>query len=316
MSTQIERRWGILAIAVLMFFVTMVVTNINGAKTSFYYYIWMMVGYYAYKANLSSIKSMMKIVIFINIGVLALIIPFMDDTALGYLNSSSKFDLIVSVIVMLIPKTALYFYCKSQLERSYNFGKSDNFDAEEGPTEQTDDHWERAYKEVNGGDRVTAVWARAFSEADGDESKAKARYLPLRVQSIIDENKVLEISRKVNAASEKDKSSAIKKTEKYYRKGALGTTNKIYTCLNCDKKQNMLIKRRIASPIIWAVTILLGGFPGFFLGESLSALFGKNDLTIVLSPILTLASYIFTYFYLNRNTTFQCPTCGNLGDLV
>jgi hypothetical protein len=115
MSNQIERRWGILAIAVLMFFVTMVVTNINGAKTSFYYYIWMMVGYYAYKGNLSSIKSMMKIVIFMNMGVLALIIPFMGDTALGYLHSSSKFDLIASVIVMLIPKVALYFYCKSEL---------------------------------------------------------------------------------------------------------------------------------------------------------------------------------------------------------
>ena len=184
MSTQIERRWGILAIAVLMFFVTMVVTNINGAKTSFYYYIWMMVGYYAYKANLSSIKSMMKIVIFINIGVLALIIPFMDDTALGYLNSSSKFDLIASVIVMLIPKVGLYFYCQSELGRSYDFNKSGNFVAEEGPTEHTDDHWERAYKEVNGGERVTAIWARAFSEADGDENKSKALYLKYRINQL------------------------------------------------------------------------------------------------------------------------------------
>jgi hypothetical protein len=184
MSTQIERRWGILAIAVLMFFVTMVVTSINGAKTSFYYYIWMMVGYYAYKANLSSIQSMMKIVIFINIGVLALIILFMDDTALGYLNSSSKLDLIASVIVMLIPKVGLYFYCKSQLERSYSFSKSGNLVAEEGLTEQSDDHWERAYNEVNGGERVTAIWARAFSEADGDESKAKALYLKYRINQL------------------------------------------------------------------------------------------------------------------------------------
>jgi len=106
-----------LAIAVLMFFFTMVVTNINGAKTSFYYYIWMMVGYYAYKGNLDSIKSMMKIVIFINIGVLALIIPFMDDTALGYLNNSRKLNLIASVIVMVIPKALIYLYCKNQLAK-------------------------------------------------------------------------------------------------------------------------------------------------------------------------------------------------------
>jgi len=185
MSTQIERRWGILAIAVLMFFVTMVVTNINGAKTSFYYYIWMMVGYYAYKANLSSIQSMMKIVIFINIGVLALIISFMDDTALGYLNSSSKLDLIASVILMLIPKVGLYFYCKSQLVRSYDFNKNSNTVAEEGSNKHGDDHWERAFKEVNGGERVAATWARAFSEADGDENKAKARYMKLRVENLV-----------------------------------------------------------------------------------------------------------------------------------
>ena len=255
MSKQIERRWGILAIAVLMFFVTMVVTSINGAKTSFYYYIWMMVGYYAYKANLSSIQSMMKIVIFINIGVLALIIPFMDDTALGYLNSSSKLDLIASVIVMLIPKVGLYFYCKSQLERSYDFNKNSNTVAEEGSNKHGDDHWERAYNEVNGGERVAAIWARAFSEADGDENKAKARYVSMRVEQFSTANadkehsdtKSKRRSKIVGPTYRYSQRAKNRKDEIGYSRDEIyrGITQRTLTCNHCERYGQMSIKSRI-----------------------------------------------------------------------
>jgi hypothetical protein len=115
MADKTQRRWGILAFAVLMFIVTVIITNINGAKTSIYLYFWMMVGYYAYKAKLYEIKITMQILIFLNIIVLALVIIFMDGDN-PYLVKSGKSDLIFSVLVMLVPKMLLFLYCKNQLE--------------------------------------------------------------------------------------------------------------------------------------------------------------------------------------------------------
>lgn len=255
MSSQIERRWGILAIAVLMFFVTVIVTQINGSKTSIYYCVWLMVGYYAYKANLDGIRSLMKLLIFINIGVLGLIILFFDDSTLGYLNSSGKVELMASVIVMLIPKTALYFYCKSQLEQNYSFSKYDNYDTEKRPTEIIDDHWEQAYKEVNGGERVTAVWARAFSEADGDENKAKARYVSMRVEQFSTAN----ADNGHSDTKSKKRSKIVGPTYRYSQRAKnrtdeigysrdeiyRGITQRTLTCNHCERYGQMLIKSRI-----------------------------------------------------------------------
>jgi len=44
-SNEVERRWGIVALAVAMLFVTMINAGINGNKASFYYWVWMMVGW-------------------------------------------------------------------------------------------------------------------------------------------------------------------------------------------------------------------------------------------------------------------------------
>ena len=49
-----------------------------------------------------------------------------------------------------------------------------------------DDLFERALDEVQNKKMVKAVWARALSESDGNEKKAEALYLKLRVQQIKD----------------------------------------------------------------------------------------------------------------------------------
>jgi len=116
MSDKTQRRWGILTVAVLMFFVTLVITNINGAKSSIYFYVWMMVGYYAYKGKLSDIQTMMKYLIFLNVVVAVLVMIFMDSDNLSYLKNGGKSDLLVGVLVMLAPKILLFFYCKNQLK--------------------------------------------------------------------------------------------------------------------------------------------------------------------------------------------------------
>ena len=100
-----------------MFLVTLIVTNINGAKTSIYYFVWMMVGYYAYKDKLDDMKFMMKIVIFINIAVAAAVFLLADKKSLTYLSSESKSDFLIGVLIMLVPKVFIYFYCENTLKK-------------------------------------------------------------------------------------------------------------------------------------------------------------------------------------------------------
>ena len=118
MTAQIKRRWGIMSLAVIMFLVTLINTNINGAKTSVYYYVWIMVGYYAYKDRLPDIKTLMKYVIIINIAAMGLIAIFMDGDNINYVSKSGKSELIFGVFVMLVPKIFLYLYCNKQLNES------------------------------------------------------------------------------------------------------------------------------------------------------------------------------------------------------
>ncbi len=48
------------------------------------------------------------------------------------------------------------------------------------PTEE--DHWATAITELESGQRRPGVWAKAYAEADGDETKTKVAYLKARVQ--------------------------------------------------------------------------------------------------------------------------------------
>lgn len=47
--------------------------------------------------------------------------------------------------------------------------------------------YDAAAKEVEGGVRRDGLWAKAFANSEGDESRAKALYLKYRAQSLLDE---------------------------------------------------------------------------------------------------------------------------------
>ena len=46
--------------------------------------------------------------------------------------------------------------------------------------------YEEAWSEIETGNLRTGIWAKSFSEAEGDEKKAKASYIQYRVKQIID----------------------------------------------------------------------------------------------------------------------------------
>jgi hypothetical protein len=118
MENKVERRWGIVAVAVAMFFVTMVNTSINGQKSSIYYVVWFFVGLYGYKGNLENIKSSMKFFILLNLIVLVGVILFVHDDAYTYMyKEGTKESIIFGVLVMCIPKVILYFYCDKEIKK-------------------------------------------------------------------------------------------------------------------------------------------------------------------------------------------------------
>lgn len=51
-----------------------------------------------------------------------------------------------------------------------------------------DEIYEKIMNEIDNDQKVKSLWAKAFAESDGDENKAKALYIKLRLQSISNEN--------------------------------------------------------------------------------------------------------------------------------
>ena len=113
---QSQKRWGILTLAVVMFFVTLIVGSIASGRNAnpLYLFVWIMVGWYAYKGDLKSIMSWMKILIWLAVVGVGLIYLFVGDNS--SIGMSVKHDMAIGVAIMLIPKIGLFYYCKSQLD--------------------------------------------------------------------------------------------------------------------------------------------------------------------------------------------------------
>jgi hypothetical protein len=57
--------------------------------------------------------------------------------------------------------------------------------ASQSAQEKEDAAFEKALDELESGKTEKALWARAFSEANGDENRAKAQYIKRRVLQLL-----------------------------------------------------------------------------------------------------------------------------------
>ena len=171
-------------------------------------------------------------------------------------------------------------------------------------------------EEIQNGIRRDGLWAKALAESNMDENSAKARYLILRVQSIKDEIEILEREKNSSANSKTSNSSSEKPRKIDFNRGSLGNSIKPYTCMNCNRNQNMLIKRKEHHPFIWSIYIVFGGALGLLISVTLGLYFNDAGVGAPTFLVLFPLSYVVSYYLFLRKTTFQCPTCGNKGDLV
>jgi hypothetical protein len=72
-----------------------------------------------------------------------------------------------------------------------------------------EDHWATAMVELETVQRRPGLWAKAFAESDGDETKAKVAYLKSRVQQLVDVDKVNETQRAADRQEVEAKAKAM-----------------------------------------------------------------------------------------------------------
>lgn len=118
-----EKNYWIVALAVVMFLATMISAQMTGIQDGFYYFVWMMVGYYGFKGNYESIKTWMGIAIIVNL-VGLLVIFIINDDGISYTSSGGKLDLALGVVIMLIPKVVLFYFSQAKIESYENKEKN------------------------------------------------------------------------------------------------------------------------------------------------------------------------------------------------
>ena len=75
--------------------------------------------------------------------------------------------------------------------------------------------YEKVYEEVASGVKREGLWFKALSESDGEETKAKALYVKLRVRSLIDE---LIVTEEIQQNTHEIEQAQTKETARYNKK--------------------------------------------------------------------------------------------------
>ena len=213
MAQESRSRWGVVALAVLMLFVTMINTSINGQKSSIYFAVWTFVGWYGFKGNLEQIKSLMKVLIVLNVLVLLWVALLFDNEGTNLvIKGATKESLAIGVLVMLVPKVFLYLWCKDKISEqqiSFKLTNTKEVIANKGGAREKSDNNEpflNAMSEFETEKRDKALYARLFAENDGKEELIKAKYIKIKAESQINfsppkQQKVAVQSPKISAKS-------------------------------------------------------------------------------------------------------------------
>ena len=155
----------------------------SGTKTSsFGVLVWSYIAWLMYKRDNTGLISLLKKLLWLDgaitaIGALWIVY---SDEGIEELVGYSAVGLLISGVTSMAIFYALLVYFQKQLniqpvQIKSQIIESDNI---------SDEHWVQAAEELTSQVRNEAIWAKVFSEADGDESKAKARYIKIRVEQL------------------------------------------------------------------------------------------------------------------------------------
>lgn len=190
---QVEnRRWVIVTLAIVMFFISIFLIRINGTLFSIYLYIWITVGYFGYKNNTASIKVFLEVLLFISLLILFILIFL--ELSKNSLSVKDKIPLSISVLIMIVPKIFLYNFCNMDMNIHYSesiqnsqiyLGKNNAANDLESnmllntsePKINDEELWEIALNEFDSDHQKKGLYAKLFSLHRGNEIQIKSDYI-------------------------------------------------------------------------------------------------------------------------------------------
>lgn len=202
----------IFAISILMIFVVIILAAAAGSKSAgIGVWYWGYTAWGMYKRNNSGLASFHKFFMWFDIAILGLIIVifgFVSDVKSYTTYDLSAFLVLASISVAIAYALTKYFTKQEQItatifEDSSSVNAASNMPVidkesdtilglkssslETALSEQEVNYlYAKALDEVERGDLDRGLWAKCFSEAGGNESQAKAKYIELRVAGLSD----------------------------------------------------------------------------------------------------------------------------------
>ncbi len=224
-----QTKWGIVATAVVMFFVAMILGQTSFARypNPAYLFVWVMVGWYGYKGDYQSIKNWMKWLIWLSITGLLFINFFIGDAS-SLVVSDVKHSAMTFIAIKLIPLISLYYYCSFKLKEEHDadFGRTSISESQSKTSAYAssavnkstssiedlklhDDEifFEKALEEYVS-NRRKGMWIKILSKNEGDESKSKFEYIRIRAEEIQQEHS--EIKKEQETIKEKIREDSLK----------------------------------------------------------------------------------------------------------
>jgi hypothetical protein len=183
----------------MVFFVLLAGAATKSKSSGIGMWFWGYTAWLMYKRRIADLVSFYKVALWFDVvaaGIAIAILTFSDGDVIrtvGY--TAAQAFLLFSIVIILT--YGLYRYFKSQNDLIYDSSSNATGSSIE------DKHWEQVSEELGNGYRIDSLWIRAFSDSDGDENKAKARYYKLRYEQIKKES-VSSLSNTVVSSKDSD----------------------------------------------------------------------------------------------------------------
>lgn len=174
----------------MIVFVLLVGSLIKSPSTGYWVFFWGYTAWLMNKRNNHGLIIFYKVTLWFDVivAVIAVSILLFSNDEVKQLVGISTIEAAILFTIVIFLNYALFVYFKRQLNPKINSLAKANQPAID------DIYWEQASSEIKQGQRDDTLWARVFSDADGDENKTKARYLKLRVEQLQSESKLKPIS--------------------------------------------------------------------------------------------------------------------------
>ena len=227
----------------MVFFVLIAGAATKSKSSGFGMWIWGYTAWLMYKRRNADLVSFYKGLLWFDViaaGIALSVLTFSEGDLAGYVGYTAvEAALLFAIVISLTYGLYRFFSNQSNL-----ISESTYFDTN---SSIEDKYWEQAFHEFNVGDRAVAIWARAFSEAEGDENKAKARYLMMRAiqlqqesgkNSLFNENETIDHKNKIISIKKPEKENAVNSFIKGFKDG-VNTNNEYNAYTNTSKSKSV-----------------------------------------------------------------------------